>query len=88
MPESAWLPRKLDLTKREIDSDLILHDPQTGSVHCLNSVAGVVWALCDGTRDPETITTEIASQFQKAPSAIANDIKEVLRMFSERGCIS
>ncbi len=55
MPESPWLPRKLDLMKREIDGDLILHDPQTGSVHCLNPVAGLVWELCDGTREPDTI---------------------------------
>ncbi len=88
MPDSRWFPNKLDLTEREIDGDLLLHDPRTGSVHSLNLVAGLVWELCDGTRDPETITAEIASQFQKQPSTIANDISEVLQSFSERGCIS
>ncbi len=87
MPESPWLPRKLDLMERKIDGDLILYDPRTDSVHRLNVVAGLVWALCGGTRDLETITAEIATQFQKPPAAIANDIKEVLQRFSERGCI-
>ena len=88
MPESLWLPRRLDLMEREIEGDLILHDPDTGSVHSLNFVAGLVWELCDGTRDPEIITAEIATQFQKPAATIANDINEVLQRFFESGCIA
>jgi hypothetical protein len=84
---TPWLPKKAKLLERELEDDLILHDPKTGSVVCLNLVAGLVWDLCDGSHDPLTITAEIASMFQKPSGEVGPDVQAILHEFSEKGLV-
>ena len=74
--------------EKEIDGEILLHDTTNGSVHHLNLVAGMVWRLCDGTKNTEAITDEIAKAFQKSPAEIASDIEEVLVSFKNKGLLT
>lgn len=80
-------PRKAPIVGREIGGDLILHDDRSGSVHRLNSVAGLIWQLCDGTRAPRAITSEVAALFEKSPADVAPDVDAILTRFTESGLV-
>src|SRR5688572_2567884 len=80
-------PVKAPFTVRQIKGDFILHDPRTNSVHRLNSVAAVVWQLCDGTRDRAMIVSEVAAIFGKATSDVAADVDGIMTRFIEGGLV-
>ena len=80
-------PLKAPLAARQIDEDLILHDPWNGSTHRLNSVAGLIWQLCDGARDPGAITSELAARFGKPAADMAPDVDAMLARFTDIGLI-
>ena len=80
-------PLKARIVGREIGGDLILHDDRGGSVHRLNSVAALIWQLCDGTRDSSAIASEVAALFEKSPADVAQDVDEILGRFTKSGLI-
>ena len=89
MIQGEWRPLRIpSIKEREIDGDLLLHNTETGSVHHLNSVASLIWTLCDGSRDAGTITAEVADRYRKTSSDIAADVAEVLQELSRMGLVS
>ena len=56
-------------------------------MHRLNSVAAIIWQLCDGTRDRPAISAEIAAIFGKSPSDVAGDVDEILARFIDAGLV-
>jgi hypothetical protein len=87
MHNSNWIPKKAEVVESEVEDDLILFDPNTGSIVSLNLVAGLVWDLCDGSHNLIAITEEIASAFQKPSGEVASDVQSVLHQLSERGLV-
>jgi hypothetical protein len=47
------------LLVQQLDGETLVYDERTHRAHCLDSRAGRVWALCDGTRS----TAEIAGAY-------------------------
>jgi Uncharacterised nucleotidyltransferase/Coenzyme PQQ synthesis protein D (PqqD) len=84
---SLMFPVKAQFGVRQIKGDFILHDPRTDTVHRLNSVAAIIWQLCDGTRDRFAIFTEIADIFGQSPSDVAGDVDEILVRFMDAGLV-
>ena len=84
---SLMFPVKAQFAVRQIKGDFILHDPRTDTVHRLNSVAAIIWQLCDGTRDRCAIFAEIADIFGKSPSDVAGDVDEILVRFIDAGLV-
>jgi PqqD family protein of HPr-rel-A system len=80
-------PRKAPLIAQEIDGDLVLFDKPSGSTHRLNSVARVIWRLCDGTREPAAIAAEVAALFGKSGADVSRDVNDVLAQFRDVGLI-
>jgi hypothetical protein len=80
-------PLKAALDVGPADADLVLHDPRTGNTHRLNSVAAVTWQLCDGSRVPDTIASEVAACFAKPMAEVEEDVREILAEFSDAGLI-
>jgi hypothetical protein len=80
-------PLKARFAIRQIKGDFILHDRRSDTVHRLNSVAAVIWQLCDGTKERSAIVSEVASIFSKSPSEVAADIDEILARFTDAGLI-
>jgi hypothetical protein len=87
-PETLMrFPVKAPLSLRQIKGDFILHDPASNSVHRLNSVAALVWQLCDGKRDRLSIVTEVATLYGKPVSEVAGDVDDILARFIEGGLV-
>jgi hypothetical protein len=80
-------PIKASFAIRQVDGDFILHDRRSDTVHRLNSVAAVIWQLCDGTRDPSAIVSEVALIFGKSRSEIGPDVEEILARFMDAGLV-
>jgi hypothetical protein len=51
------------LDVNEAEDGLVVYVPATDTVHHLNRTAGVVFGLCDGTRDTAAIAAELALLF-------------------------
>lgn len=82
-------PRK-DLVESEelIGQQLFLYDESSKVVHCLNSGGAMVWLLCDGSRDVDTIAREIAAT---APSLsteqVQKEVRETVDQFHSLGLV-
>jgi hypothetical protein len=58
-------PKRRDsIVEREVDSELVLHDPMTDRTLLLNSVSAAIWDLCDGARTVDEIARCIAEHFR------------------------
>ncbi len=51
------------LDVQEAEDGLVVYVAATDTVHHLNKTAGVIFGLCDGTRDAAAIAAELASLF-------------------------
>lgn len=96
MPASAmWtdrsavirFPLKARCAVRQVKDDFILHDRRSDTVHRLNSVAAVIWQLCDGTKERSAIVSEVATIFNKSRSVVAADVDEMLARFIDVGLV-
>lgn len=57
-------PRRVDaLEINEAEDGLVIYDPAGDMVHHLNPSAAVIFDLCDGTRDPESIAEVIGDAY-------------------------
>jgi hypothetical protein len=80
-------PVRAPFRLRQVSDDFILHDPLTNAVHRLNSVAAVVWQLCDGTRDRTSIASQVALMFGRSPAEVTFDVDEILKRFMDEGLV-
>jgi hypothetical protein len=51
------------LDVHEAEDGLVVYVAATDTVHHLNKTAGVIFGLCDGTRDTAAIAAEVAELF-------------------------
>jgi hypothetical protein len=64
MLEAAGQPVTAEgLDVQEAEDGLVVYVAATDTVHHLNKTAGVIFGLCDGTRDARAIAAELASLF-------------------------
>jgi hypothetical protein len=52
----------------------VLLDVKTGEYYALDSVAGRVWQLCDGTRSVRQIAEVVGDEYDGAGQAIEDDV--------------
>ena len=64
MPDTARQPVTVDgLDVHEAEDGLVVYVIATDTVHHLNKTAGVIFGLCDCSRDSAAIAAEVASLF-------------------------
>ena len=87
--ESAGIrPKAVDrVVEHEVEEDLVLYDPSRDAVHILNTMASVVWWLCDGQRTQEEIVARVADLYGVKPAAVAGDVQEVLCRLRDAGVV-
>ncbi len=68
-----------------IGEKLFLYDETTEDVHTLSSGAALVWLLCDGERDVESIVREIGSYFELSDSDALAHVQRAISLFQEQG---
>jgi hypothetical protein len=81
-------PRQLEsLEVNEAEDGLVVYDPAADMVHHLNPSAAVIFDLCDGTRDPESIARVLGEAFHLRPPPLEEAIAG-LRELADRQLIS
>ena len=80
---------KASIEERLIDQELFLFDGEdnSGSVQQLNSGAAIIWLLCDGERDVESMTREIAASSGVPEQEALDQVQEALAQFQELGLL-
>lgn len=72
----------------ELDGELLLFSPASGSVIALNQTAALVWNLCDGSRTVEEIAALIAAAYPDAAAEIPGDVADVVALFGRHGALA
>lgn len=76
------------ITTREVDEGLLVHDERSGQVHVLNRTAGRVLGLCDGEHGAGEIARILAAEGNVDESQTANDVQAILAQFERLGLLS
>jgi len=81
--------QKSDVAEELVDQEIFLYDPSGDSdtVHCLNSGAAVIWLLCDGTRDVESMAREIAVTYSLPEAQVLAEVQETVAQFQALGLL-
>ena len=80
--------RKEGIICRKMGDEWILYDPEAGSIHIVNAVAGFVWELCDGCHSIEEMTRQIVDACDvPAGTNVGADVQSVVQSFAERGML-
>ncbi|MDH3284666.1 MAG: PqqD family protein [Acidobacteriota bacterium] len=82
MAESSRPVRKPGIASRRLGEECLLYDDERGSIHVLNSVAELVWSLCDGEHDVGEMEAKIREAFEVPHGKeIRDDIVSILADF-------
>jgi len=81
-------PRRLEpLEVNEAEDGLVIYDPARDMVHHLNPSAAVIFDLCDGTRDADTIARVLGEAYGLREPPLEDAIAG-LRELADRQLIS
>ena len=58
---------------------------QSGMMHQLNLVGGLIWERCDGSRSLEQIADDLAAEFDVTREEVLADVIEFVAGLEERG---
>jgi coenzyme PQQ biosynthesis protein PqqD len=72
----------------ELDDNIAVYDDVGQLMILLNSSAGAVWNLCDGTRTVGEMITELAETYPDGAAVIRDDVRDTLRKLAEIGLVS
>lgn len=75
--------RRPDLEIQDVGTEVIVHNPQSKSIHVLNRSAGVVLRACDG----ETPVTAVQERLNAGTADVASDVQRVLSDFGTLGLL-
>lgn len=73
------------LLHRRMNDLCAVYNPVADRTTFLNVTAGAVLALCDGTRTPEAIAAQLATEFQGDQRRILGDVSRILEDLAARG---
>lgn len=80
--------RKNDVWLRQSEKENIVYDPETSSVHLLNSTAMAIWVLCDGETDPDEMVDAICELSGLPREVVLEDVERILLQFSEANIVT
>ena len=75
------------LDVHETEDGIVVYVAATDTVHHLNKTAGVIFGLCDGTRDSAAIAAEVATLFGLSEPPLAETVA-CLSDLSSRGLVA
>lgn len=80
--------QKEGLVLRTLGDDAILYNPATKKAHVLNKTSLLIWNLCTGDSNLETIEREVKSRFNiEGSHSVRADIQETLAMLDAEGLL-
>lgn len=60
----------------------------SGMMHQLNLVGGMIWSLCDGSRDISALVAEMAREFEVEADILLRDVETFVDDLLKRGWLS
>jgi hypothetical protein len=72
----------------ELDDNIAVYDDVGQLMILLNSSAGAVWNLCDGSTTVDEIVRELAAAYPDQAGVIDADVRGTLRKLAEIGLVS
>lgn len=79
---------KPSLIAKQMDSETVLFDPESGAVHTLNPTAWLIWQLCDGRHSLEDMAEVVRRDFSAGEGAdVSDDIRRTIERFRKEGLL-
>jgi len=75
--------RKADVWLRQSDTENVVYDPTSGTVHMLNATAMAIWVLCDGETQPDEMVDAICELSGLPREVVIEDVRRILLQFEE-----
>ena len=72
----------------ELDDNTAVYDDVGQLLILLNSSAGSVWELCDGSTTVDEMVRALGEMYPDDASVIGDDVRETLRKLAEMGLVS
>lgn len=82
-PQGACPKRRLDLSARLIDGEVVVLDRQAGLIHQLNPTASYVWERCDGHSTVTDIAHQLARAFDVDLAVATHDVQVLVRRLQD-----
>lgn len=79
--------RRDDVICREEEFGAIIFDPQEGRMHKLNKEGYLIWELCDGKTDLDTIVKNLAESEGEDAEQVKEAVEAFLKDMNERKLI-
>ncbi len=83
--QNGALPKpstRTDVAEEWIEKEVFIYDhASSDEVHNLNSGAALIWLLCDGTRDVNSIASTIAEEFDLAGNQVLHEVEATVEYF-------
>ena len=61
---------------------------QSGMMHQLNLIGGMIWQLCDGSRSLDEIVAAMAGEFDVSRDELRADVEVFVKELVDRGWLS
>jgi len=86
--DGSFVPvRRASVASLEVGGDVVLLDADTGRVHHLDPLAGIVWACFDGSGTISEIVADISAEFAADSSSVGDDVLDLARDLGDGGLL-
>ena len=76
--------RRQSLEVNEAEDGLVIYDPASDMVHHLNPSAALIFDLCNGSRDPESIARVVGEVFDIQPPPLEETLAGLRELADQR----
>ncbi|HWD55300.1 MAG TPA: PqqD family protein [Acidimicrobiales bacterium] len=88
-PQAGSVPvRRQGASAVELDENVAVYDDVGQLLILLNSSAGSVWKLCDGSTTVDEIVEALGEAFPDQAPVIGDDVYETLRKLADMGLVA
>jgi Coenzyme PQQ synthesis protein D (PqqD) len=70
-----------------MDGELLLFHPAQTTIISSNSMASLIWQLCDGRRTTQEVINLLQAAYPEAKATIAAEVEVTLRQLARHGAI-
>lgn len=73
---------------RSFDDATFLLDASHAKLHELNATGALIWSLCDGQHDLQTIAESVSSEFEVTSAQALADLQTFVQLLHAKGLLS
>ncbi len=88
IPHHTRPKRNTTVGTRNFDDATFLLDASHAKLHELNATGALVWSLCDGQHDLQTIADHVSAQFEVSPEHAFADLQRFVALLQSKELLS